>query len=709
MSRTIDGVILCLAILLTIGCLSGHAIAEKAVFKDPDPSSSDATLWRLTHDPTIRDYANYHNTQCWSPDGRYISINRWAGGTAKSKAEIHLYDLHKDEDTLVGLGIYPRWANRHNWLFYSQYTGRGEPYKKGIANQWLDVEAGRTVTIGHGIEFLGETDSQDTWLYGNQRFRGQDPEHIAVRIAIKENSVPEILGNGTGKRPLPSRNHPVLMMRNKVGEKGPPFSPSRTWSDLDGENMRTATARVQAGHQSWLGNGEYHLVGNQQAAGRKWDEPFPSNLHRLANCHLSDASPCGFSGRWACTDGRVADLRSGGSWSFSNARSQICFPDDVDDASDAYDPDHKGSPDGTKVCFASNYDMEEGPVAYVTVTASRTESGRLEVTSTDGFPDSGDITYHREVIGYQSKTETSFVGLTRGKYETKTLPIKAGGMLTSLDARLLTMHKRDRAKLPRYMTKAFDEKNGPLLWQRQTDVYVAIIRQPDAPHFRPQGGEVQLIPGENHWETFGYRIFKDGKPLAEDALRPGTTIMLSGEGTYTAIAIEWSGLEGKPSLPLKISKATELAILEDQPEDFSWTHDVWKVAGNTVTAEKALTAPTAMRETVHLQDGIIALEAYSKGVLIRRDDLDHEGIARRKQYYKSGALTKRDYFTDEGIISRELFDPHGWKTEETIWRYKNGKQTVFEQWWYKEGTPVKRVMNGGSVFVKDGEKWVRNG
>ena len=163
----------CTVHCVSIGCLNAQAQTGKVVFKDPDPSRPDATLWRLTHDPAVRDYANYHNTQCWSPDGRYISINRWADRTKKSGAEIRLYDLHKDEDTLIGLGIYPRWANRHNWLFYSQYTGKGESYEEGIANQWLDVDTGKTVTIGHGIEFLGETDSQDRWLYGNQRFRGQ--------------------------------------------------------------------------------------------------------------------------------------------------------------------------------------------------------------------------------------------------------------------------------------------------------------------------------------------------------------------------------------------------------------------------------------------------------------------------------------------------------------------------------------------------------
>ena len=55
MSRAIDGVMLSLtivlSIVLSIGCLNGQAQTGKVVFKDPDPSRPDATLWRLTHDP----------------------------------------------------------------------------------------------------------------------------------------------------------------------------------------------------------------------------------------------------------------------------------------------------------------------------------------------------------------------------------------------------------------------------------------------------------------------------------------------------------------------------------------------------------------------------------------------------------------------------------------------------------------------------------
>jgi hypothetical protein len=45
-------------------------------------------MWRLTNDPAERHHANYHNAQCWSPDGRYVCIY--------DDDEIHIYDLHTD-------------------------------------------------------------------------------------------------------------------------------------------------------------------------------------------------------------------------------------------------------------------------------------------------------------------------------------------------------------------------------------------------------------------------------------------------------------------------------------------------------------------------------------------------------------------------------------------------------------------------------------
>ena len=54
--------------------------------------------------------------------------------------------------------------------------------------------------------------------------------------------------------------------------------------------------------------------------GRRWNEPFPSNVHVLASVGVGDVSPCGRSGRYACGDSTVADLRSGDGWSYYRLR-----------------------------------------------------------------------------------------------------------------------------------------------------------------------------------------------------------------------------------------------------------------------------------------------------------------------------------------------------------------------------------------------------
>jgi hypothetical protein len=112
-----------------------------------------------------------------------------------------------------------------------------------------------------------------------------------------------------------------------------------------------AVPTLQQCHMAWLGNGEYLLMGNGLVRGRRWNEPFPSNVEILAGVTVGDISPCGRSGRYACGDSAVADLRSGDGWHFLEPLSMICYPAKAGDQSTNYDADPKGSPDGTKICF----------------------------------------------------------------------------------------------------------------------------------------------------------------------------------------------------------------------------------------------------------------------------------------------------------------------------------------------------------------------
>ena len=157
------------ALFVVMGlALATGAYGEITKFDDPE---SGQEVWRLTHDRALRASANYHNTQCWSYTGRYTCYTNWAGGTSKSAAEVHIVDLATGEDRLVGKGLYPRWANNRNWLFYTHWTGQGASTDTGTQTIRYDLDTGEKLVISHGVEVLGGPDSTDTWVLGCQRYR----------------------------------------------------------------------------------------------------------------------------------------------------------------------------------------------------------------------------------------------------------------------------------------------------------------------------------------------------------------------------------------------------------------------------------------------------------------------------------------------------------------------------------------------------------
>ena len=60
---------------------------------------------------------------------------------------------------------------------------------------------------------------------------------------------------------------------------------------------------------------------------------------------------------------------------------------------------------------------------------------------------------------------------------------------------------------------------------------------------------------------------------------------------------------------MRVEKPAKLQVLADAPKDFSWTSDRW-LEGR------------AVREIVHLYDGVIHREWYRSNVLTRRHDLN---------------------------------------------------------------------------------------
>ena len=217
-------------------------------------------------------------------------------GRMREHTTVHVFDLLGDEDRLIDAGHSPRWANGNNWLLYvHEDPTAGPSYGEGAEVRWLDLDKGKRARVCYGIERLGETDFQDRWIYGIRRRRDQEPQAQIYRIPIDENSEPELLPEVIGAQLLPSPRHPVFFTRRDHNDD--PFDATRYWFDLEGKNRSIFAPTIQKCHMGWLGNGEYLLLGNGLIRGRRWNEPFPSNLHILASVGVGDVSPCGRSGR----------------------------------------------------------------------------------------------------------------------------------------------------------------------------------------------------------------------------------------------------------------------------------------------------------------------------------------------------------------------------------------------------------------------------
>ena len=703
--------------VLLAGLVAVSACPGEIVRFAPDqPGTRNLGVWRLTHDPATRDEANYHNIQCWSHNGRYTCYTHWGGERGpggKASADIHVVDLATGDDRRVDGGINPRWANHHNWLFYCHWTGDGtQPFETGTHVVRYDADTGEKMVIGAGMECPGSVDSTDTWLYGTQRFRGRTPQYVAARLRTQ----PDIAAGRAGDLPKPelivgapnqhgyvhlNPCHPVIMVRTKGGSSQDLYDAQRTLFDLDGTNHRAGAVWAEAGHLCWSGDGQYLLIGNRQVCGRAWETPFPSDLRVFSWGSLGDVCPCGRSGRFICGGNlRMIDTRSGDAWDVVHPYSGIVYPMEGDHST-LSDIDPKGSPDGTKIHFHSTRDIND-PVSAAVTGHDAKAPDVIRVDTTDGFPESGDLVARWEVIGYARKTATTFEGLTRRKLDTRAAPalVTKVRRLFPLSAFVLTGETRTRAKPIGPIVAAGFPPSHPLAYQRYTDCYIAVCRKPCRPHLRVHEGVVELIPGESHWEIRGYRVMRNGAPIADKLFAAGDELDLSAAGTYTATAVEWSSLESLPSLELEVPAPTRARVLEAVPPNFSWTRRVWRVEGRVVPPEGAAAAPQAVMELVHLHDGVIAREAWQEGKKVPREDLNAEGRPIRRREFRAGSLREQTYRTPGGLLaSRELFGDDGFKTEYVRLDVRPGREgRELEHTWYVRGRPVKQLKRGKLVF-----------
>lgn len=664
-------------------------------------------VWRLTHNPGIRDEADYHNLQCWSSNGRYTCYTHWGGEEGpggKNSAEVHVVDLATGEDRLVDKGINPRWAKHSNHLFYCHFTRNGQPWHKtGTALIRYNADTGKKEVITHGMLTPSGLDPDDKWVYGTQRLKGREAPYNTVRVRNEPGSKLEIL------KDAPSRHHRLLMNpRHPVMGARVKTSPYGTVMDLDGKNHRAIKHKAfESGHACWRGDGEYFVIGNGPGRGRKWNETYPGDLEIFTwGQSGGDISPCGNSGRYVCFESGILDIRSGDHWWLVHHGSGIIWPM-PGDLSHIVDINSKGSPDGTKIHFNTTCDIENLVITGITEWDGKSDV--MHVKSTAGFPASGDLVLDgkiKEVVGYEKKTDTTFEGLTRQKYDTRRA--KANTRLVSPLSRFL-LTPAEKARLGGKPVRSMQNKwtqhglpvDHPLVYQRMSDCYVVVARLPFPPHLRRAGDAVELIPGEAHWETRGYRLLRDGKPIGGELLEPGAAFQLPGAGAYTAVAVEWSGLESPPSLPLTVAAPGQGRVLREKPADFEWTREVWQIDGKTVSAAAARRAPRANLDVMHLHDGLIAREQWVNGAKTQHVDFNEQGKPIRHLEYVEGLLRKRYFKNPDGELGIvELFGPDGFKTEYVMYDVANpaNKGQEKDHTWYDHGHVTRRVRQGKLVF-----------
>ncbi|MFZ2644084.1 MAG: hypothetical protein WA117_24040 [Verrucomicrobiia bacterium] len=692
-------------------------LVQKLVINRPEFGSYVA-LWRISHDPVVDDHANYHSQQCWSHDGRYLTYRHcpvvadarsgqpYAGN---ARPTVHVYDLLKNEDRELGLGIVMMpgscWANHHNWLFYVQIkeADRGFAANEGSPVIWVDMDTGKATKIGDGMDQLGGVDCNDEWVYGGIKDTARKPPFRVARIPIRSGGGTQELKESTGFQWATNPRHPMFMTRHD--NWGQPFGATVWWWNLDGSNRRSGMMVLESAHMAWQGNGEHFLIGDGLARGRRWNEPAPSNVHVLAAGNVGNLSACGHSGRFAVGDSHMFDLRSGDTWQYKYFLSPPLKP--AKQPYPGFDGEAKGSPDGTKVAFTVRYDMEKGLVTELT-DVLRAGDQVLRVKSTEAFPPSGAVVAWCEVIAYERKTATTFEGLTRGLHDTLVNDgLGRGRAVTDLRHHLLTDAEWKNVKaVDLGLRQDVKDTNSPLFRQRGRDVYVMAVRRPDRPWLLPLRGAVQLIPGESHYETSGYHLAHNGRRFTTRPVRAGETLRLT-PGQYSAVAVEWSGLESEPSAALNLTTPGVLQVLADAPKDFSWTRDRWLVNKTETPTAAVAMAAEAVREIVHLYDGVIAREWYRKGVLTQHHDLNHEGKAIRRLTYEAGKLATRDYYNRDGEhVTRELFAPDGFIIERIMMAKYGNTLGEADHWWFEKGTPVRRVA-GRVETVKEGEKWTQ--
>jgi hypothetical protein len=135
--------------LTLIALALGACFAEREEFVLPQQTQT--RMWRLTNDSSWRDWANYHIRNCWSPDGRYVCTVRhrqfdmWQDGGIR----VRVIDVATGEVIRTfDRANTPRWAHRHNWLFFVQMPEEGGTWNI----MWWDLDTDRLTQLQGRIQ-----------------------------------------------------------------------------------------------------------------------------------------------------------------------------------------------------------------------------------------------------------------------------------------------------------------------------------------------------------------------------------------------------------------------------------------------------------------------------------------------------------------------------------------------------------------------------
>ncbi len=684
-------------LLLALGvalCLSPRAgYAERKVFNDDRPETKALEIWRMTCGVRTRHHTVYHDSDPFNHDGRYLLYligEEAAESVKKATQTLAVYDLQADREIWRSPipARWPQWAHQSNRIFFADgVKGRRQ-------NVWqAEIPSGRLTKIcDDALNAVAGVTPDDEWLIYtlNKVYRVRARADSKSEVLWEHPEAPKV----SSSLPCHSPTRPVFQVRQNVaGKRNAPDRwdrqhPARMLVDDDGRMLGPALSSLEQAHGAWRGDGEYLIAGDGLLCGRLWNQPAPVPLLAYSNSSAHDPSACGRSGQWTCTTDGINDRLKVFDWRTTDT-TLVCYScsiihqveGDNRDLSGPYDSDACGSPDGTKICFSSNYQLDRFPATQVTGSSEHT----LEVLSTAGFPEQGLLSVHVGILSYTGKTQTAFTGIQ---------PNALGSRFTVL---------REGTSVSNFLGRTDAQAQDLLAAQYATDVYLAVVRRPDRPALAARDDAIVLHPGFNHRETRGYALYVDGETVSGEPWDPRQPLTLPQGKQLQAAAVEWCGLRSElsPAMPLGTG-ARVLRYDPQRPAELDAPRQrlmVVGVEGKLSSAPRGATVQGLPQAAVQFTTGDgqpLAEEYYERGRLQRRHELTPDGRTTLIQEYQEGRLSKRTIRDpEERLLRIEHLDPQGYLTK--CESFSRGRLSSWIE--YRDREPATRT-----VFTAKGKE-----